>query len=91
MSATSPSARPLAGRHAIATFLTLALVSFSLSSTAFAGDRPATITYSKPGAIPQLDLAMLVRPTKRVLITNEALHPSRLHYGCSTATLENAR
>ena len=76
MSTTSPSA--LLGRRAIAPLLVLALVSFGISGAAFADDRPATIRYSKPGLIPSLDAETLARPTKRVLITNGGLHPSRV-------------
>ena len=76
MSTTSPSTR----RRFIVSAVTLALVSFAVPSAGSADDRPTAITYAnaQPGAIPQLSTEALARPTKRVLITNEALHPSRV-------------
>jgi hypothetical protein len=76
MSTPSPSTR----RRFIVSAAALALLFFAVPSAASADDRPKAITYanSQPGAIPQLSAEALARPTKRVLITNEALHPSRV-------------
>jgi len=74
MSNRSPSTR----RHAIVSIFALAIAAFVLPGATFAGDRPSTINYSMPGTIPLLDSSTLARPTKRVLITNNALHPSRV-------------
>jgi hypothetical protein len=74
---STPSSRP-ARRQAIALVLALLLGVFAFPSSGFAGDRPEAITYSTPGGVPQLSNETLARPTKRVLILNEGLSPSRV-------------
>ena len=76
MSTASPSTTSYA-RHAVVLTLALVLAAFAAPS-ALADDRPTQIAYSTPDAIPQLDSATLAKPIKRVLITNQGLHPSRV-------------
>ena len=81
MSITAPyreSSRTSSRRHAIALILALLLGVFAFPGSGLADDRPTAITYSTPGDVPQLNSEMLARPTKRVLITNEGLYPSRV-------------
>ena len=73
-----PTLSPPSQRHAIVSILAVAITVFILPSATFAGDRPSKINYSMPGEIPQLNLATLTSPTKRVIITNEGLRPSRV-------------
>ena len=81
MSTTAPSKAfsiPSLRRHSIALLIALLLGVFALPGNGLADDRPVAINYATPGTVPQLSTESLARPTKRVLITNEALKPSRI-------------